>query len=590
MNTPDDPDVQLTVLCWASQVCGKTQVIASIIGRKIDREPVPMLMVFPTLDLASGWAKKRFDTMVRDTPVLASKVRDSATTSTVLSKIFPGANLTLAGANAPSGLSSNPISDVYATEIDRFPPSAGEEGDPWSIAWKRTETFPNAFGLMESSPTIKGISRIEAELDETDFNKWFIPCLECGNDFVLMWKDVRWPGPDNEERPAPEIEPENAYVKCPDCGALFNDSQRMEMVKRGQWRPTKPFKGKRGYWLNGLVCLLAKKRGFKNRLHQFVADFLSAKTKGAMTMKTWVNTFCAESFEEAGDRPTAPEVLYARREEYENDEEGIILPERCVLLAVGADVQSDRIEAEIVGFGVGEETWGIEYRIFRGNIEQWSVWDEFDAWTQSKFRHVSGHVLQPAAVAVDSGHKPKMVNAFVRRCSPRAVFSVRGTGYSGIPWVTRSKTQKIALVKVNVAKEAVYARLNLIDHGPGYMHTPATYTLEWFQQLTSERLVTHYKFGVPYKMFEANGRNEALDARVYAMAAVELLRPNYRKLARRLAVERDEHADPAEGPQPESTPAQPAIAQPQPKPLTAHTPTTVRRIFSRGRSGWMQGM
>lgn len=419
----------------------------------------------------------------------------------------------------------------------------------------------------------------------------------------MIWKDVKWPGPKNPDRPAPENEPENAYIECPECHAHFDDSQRMEMVRRGQWKPTKPFKGKRGYWLNGLVCLLKKKRGFKNRLHQFVADYLSAKKGGFQTLKAWVNTFLAETWEDAGEKPTAPEVLYARREEYAADAEGIILPERCLLLAVGADVQADRIEAEIVGFGEGEETWGIEYRIFRGNIEQWSLWDEFYAWTQTRFRHISGNILQAAAVAVDSGHKPKMVNAFVRRCSPRAVFSVRGVGYSGIPWVTRSKTQKIALVKVNVAKEAIYARLNLVDHGPGYMHTPTTYTLEWFQQLTSKRLVTHYKFGVPYKIFEAQGRNEALDARVYAMAAVEILRPNYRKIARGLAVKPpaapEQPATVPEEPQPQSILSQGTVPEQQPKAVAAQSTApqpqqhsqkpAIRRIFPRRPGGWMGG-
>lgn len=136
-----------------------------------------MLMVFPTLEMAAGWAKDRFSTMVRDTPALFGKVRDGSKTSgnTILHKTFPGGHLTLAGAIAPGGLSSRPIPDVYGTEVDRWPASAGEEGDPWAIAWKRTDTFPNAFGLMESSPTKKGASRIEREMEDTDFRKWFVP-------------------------------------------------------------------------------------------------------------------------------------------------------------------------------------------------------------------------------------------------------------------------------------------------------------------------------------------------------------------------------------------------------------------------------
>jgi phage terminase large subunit GpA-like protein len=303
------------------------------------------------------------------------------------------------------------------------------------------------------------------------------------------------------------------------------------MVKAGEWRPSAPFKGKRGYYLNGLNVLFKAKRGFRNRLHQMAVGFLDAKKRGKESLKTWTNTFLAETWEDEAQEAHKPELIYARREDY-----AARLPEKCVVLVAGADVQADRIECEIVGAGEGEETWGIEYRTFTGNIETWALWDELDAFLQKKFLHASGAELSVAAACVDSGHKGKIVYSFVKRCQPRRVFAVKGIGTNGVPWVTRSRKAPVLLLKTHTAKEAIYSRLNLTEPGPGYQHFPIGYDLEYFRQLVSERVVTRFRFGNAYHAFEEHGRNEALDARVYAMAALELLRPNYAALERNLAL------------------------------------------------------
>jgi phage terminase large subunit GpA-like protein len=576
-----NPEVQGTVMQWASQVTGKTETVNNATGYFIQHRPRPILNIQYSIEMAQTWSKDRLAPMLRDTPILRGLVRDSKSrqdgeASTMLHKTYPGGRITIVGSNSAAGLASRPIGFVQGDEIDRWEASAGEEGDPWSLALVRTESFPDAVWMMTSTPTIKGISRIEKEMAHSDKRMWFVPCVHCRHWFVMQWKDVRWP----------EGEPQNAYLECPGCHQSISDEQRIEMVAKGEWRPTAPFTGIRGYLLNGIVALFKAKRGFKNRLHQAAVGFLKAKKSGVQTLKVWTNTFLAETWEEEYDRTPEPELLYSRRESYATDD-AIVLPERCVVLAVGADVQADRIEAEISGWGAGEESWGIEYQVFRGNIAQWTIWNEFDAWIQSKFRHVSGHELAPAVVAIDSAHNGKMVYAFAQRCAPRAVFAVRGVGTGGMPWVTGSKTRsRLKLAKVNTAKETIYSRLKLIDHGPGYCHFPETYSLEWFQQLTSERMITRYRSGIPERHFEAQGRNEALDCRVYAMAGIELLHPNYRKITRSLAVKEAEQTEPASEPHPHSVPAQSVAAQQQ---QGTAKQAVVRRVVRRA-SGWMRGM
>jgi len=123
------------------------------------------------------------------------------------------------------------------------------------------------------------------------------------------------------------------------------------------------------------------------------------------------------------------------------------------------------------------------------------------------------------------------------------VFSVKGIGTSGVPWVTRSRKAPVLLLKTHTAKEAIYSRLNLTEEGPGYLHFPVGYDLEYFRQLVSEKVVTRFRFGNAYKAFQEHGRNEALDARVYAMAALDQLRPNYAKLAENMKLSSRDNVD-----------------------------------------------
>lgn len=536
MDSVIDPTVQSTALQWASQITGKTEVVLNIIAYFIHQDPAPILVVQPNMTpMGEAFSKLRIGPMVRDTPALRGlikepRARDSG--NTVMQKAFPGGHLTITGANAPAGLASRPIRVAIFEEIDRYEPSAGNEGDPVSLGEKRTESFWNAVIFKNSSPTFKGRSRIEKEIEISDKRMWYVRCPKCDCWQVLKWHQVKWP----------EGKPEGAVLECQGCASTFNDQVRIQMVKNGEWRPTAPFKGKRGYLLNGLNTLLRAKRGYQSRLHQMAEDFLDAKARGTQSIQVWTNTFLAETWEDQAQEGPKPEVMYARREDYE------VIPQNCVVLVAFGDVQLDRVEVGIVGAGAGEELWGIDYRVFKGNVEQWYLWDEIDAFIQAKYRHASGAELSAAASGFDTGHKSKIVLQYVKRCQPRRVFATKGVGTSGVPWVQRSRKQPIFLLRVNTAKEAIYSRANLEEFGPGYLHFNKRFDLEFFRQLFSEKVVTRFKFGNPYKTFEEHGHNEALDIMVGCLGMLEILRPNYAKLAEN--IQRSVQSNESEAPKP----------------------------------------
>lgn len=544
MDSVLDETVERVVLMWASQT-GKTETINNIVGFHIDWKPSPILVLQPTLEMAETWSKDRLVPMLRDTPRMRGKVQDPRSrdsNNTILHKRFPGGHVTACGANSAASLASRPIRVVICDEVDRYPMSAGTEGDPVALAYKRADTFADSVLFMTSTPTIKGASRIEREFELTDKRHFFVPCPKCNHYQILNWHQVKWP----------DDQPDKAYLECSGCQAQLSDKERIQMVQKGEWRPTAPYSGKRGYHINGVYSPFPSKKGFKNRLHQMAVEFLDAKAKGSETLKVWTNTFLAETWEEEAQAGPDPELIFARRENYsqpnpEGGEPITVLPEKCVVLVAFGDVQQDRVEVGIVGAGEGEELWVIEHRSFKGNIERWDVWDEVDQFIQKKYQHPLGAELKPYACGFDTGHKSKIVQAFVKRCRPRLVYATKGIGTSGIPWVTRSRKQPILLLKVNTAKEAIYSRLNLEQHGPGYIHLPMTVDLEFCRQMVSERVVTRFRFGMPVKTFEEHGRNEALDILVGSMAMLDLVRPNYKKLAERLkpaeVIETDPNSD-----------------------------------------------
>ena len=127
--------------------------------------------------------------------------------------MFPGGALTLVGANSPAGLASRPIRLVLCDEVDRYPPSAGSEGDPIQLARKRANTFWNRKIVMVSTPTNKGASRIEEAFEDSDQRHYYVPCKHCHHEQKLIWQNVRWSEGDPGQRRMPV-----AHAEC--CGLI----------------------------------------------------------------------------------------------------------------------------------------------------------------------------------------------------------------------------------------------------------------------------------------------------------------------------------------------------------------------------------
>jgi phage terminase large subunit GpA-like protein len=548
-----DESCSSLTLMWASQLIGKSSVIEGDLAWMIDQQPSTCVFVHPTADNATIWSKNRFGPLIEccnkisnlvDTPSTRRGTRSGYGQNTVTHKKFPGGWIVMPGSNSGANLRAHTARITIFDEVDAFESSVEDEGDPIILVEQRSARYPDAFSIKTSTPKIKHFSRIEKEMEKTDYRKWICNCPSCGSNWVIMFGDIKWPKRKGQNGKTVHAV-EDAYMECPTCKDTFNDQQRMQMVENGKWVATNPEeKSNRGYWANAFIVLGPCKRGFASWLHYFAKRFLDSVALGVEGQKTFQNLVCAEPFESEQTQPPDWQVLFNRREQYQEIDGEVVLPEKCLFLVAGADVQLDRIEAEIVGYALSEETWGIEYKVFRGNVETPALWNEFDQWIQKKFKHPSGHLLWPACVCADSGNKPKPVYDYSYRCSPRKVFAIKGDrGY--VPnWVSRStgKNQRLFILKIDSAKENLYSRLRLGEYGPGYQHYPSNpkcgYDATYFQQLCSESMRTAFvkgRFAPYFEVIHSGARNESLDARVYGMAAKEILDVNYAAVQASLA-------------------------------------------------------
>ena len=503
---------------------GGSEVLLNMLGYIIHYAPGPTMLVEPTVELAKRFSRQRIASLIENTSVLAERVsdpRERDSGNTILAKEFPGGVLVVTGANSSVGLRSMPARFLLMDEVDAYPPSAStgaagtEEGDPVDLAIRRTGTFANRQIAMISTPTIAEVSRIEQAYQESDQRKYFVPCPHCDTFQVLRWAQVKWP----------DRKPGAALYECERCHGPIADHHKPTMLERGEWRAEAPGDGDTaGFWLNGLYSPWTT-------WGQLAKDFLRAR-KSPERMQTFTNTVLAETFQQAGATRTDAGELLGRRQAYRPD---VKLPAGVVLITLGADLQADRIELEIVGWGRDEESWSLAYIVLPGDPAQRDLWDAFDQVLSLQFDHPCGREFEIAVACVDSGFHQPIVQGFCnerqRRSAAPRMYPIKGAAGQRPIWPrihSKAKDNRpLWVIGVDAAKEALYARLKITEAGPGFCHFPISdqYDAGYFEQLTAETCRVRYSKGFAHREWikKPGTRNEALDARCYAYAALQSL-------------------------------------------------------------------
>lgn len=520
MDSFTQPGIWQIVIMASAQV-GKSEIELNMMGCAIDNDPGPMLYIQPTDKVAEDYSKRRIAPMIQACPTLREKVfkarsRDAANTITM--KTFPGGSLAIIGANSPADLSSKPVRYIFMDETDRFPPSAGTEGDPQELAERRTETFRHNRKIIKTStPTIKGKSKIEKDYMNGTQEEWHTECPHCHTFNFIRFADIHF----EKEDYVNEGGDEDYHVKtvtwrCPTCKRDIGEYECKRLPAKWVSKNPKAIEnGIRSFRLNAFMSPWSDWK-------DIVWKFLKAHND-ASKLQTFYNTILGEVWE-VHTNSGLDEMLYKRREHYDAE-----VPTGVLLLTMGVDTQDNRLEYEVVGWDRNGQSWGISRGVIPGRADAPGVWQEMDALLEREWKLANGMKMRILATFVDSGGH--FTTAIYKECAKRAskrIWPIKGEKGEGKPECRPMKRSQgdgaKFMLGVDEGKAGIMYEAALEEPGPNYMHFPidyrAGYDMEFFKGLISERLEIHRRGGQAVAVWEQfYERNEPLDCRNYARAA-----------------------------------------------------------------------
>ncbi len=534
MDAMSDPTVTDVTLMKSARI-GYTLMISAAVGYFVHQQPCSILFAQPTVDDAKEFSKDTIAPMMIDVPVLAEVVQDEAEekgprgADTIRGKRYPGGRLSLIGANSGAGFRRRSCRVFIGDEVDAWPASAGNDGDPVRLGKKRTEYFWNRKHFFGSTPLIEGHSRIQKSYLEGDQRKFYVPCPHCGHMDHLVFKQDPEGG---HYLVFDKTAPDDAHFVCSQNGCVIEYKDQRAMVAGGEWRAAQPFNGHASFHIWAAYSFSPNATWA-----HIVKEFLAANAAGPEELQTFINTTLGATWKQVGEAPNW-EPLYRRRETYPIGS----VPDRVQWLTTGVDVQKDRFVYEVVGWAANRESWSIDAGVIPARTEIEADWSKLDELLGRIYETAAGP-MTTKLLAVDAGYNTQMVYLWARRhIGP--VIAVKGSATErtlhGTPKdvdinhngqrITRGC--KLWPVGVDIAKAELYGWLRMdppLEAGTpypvGFCHFPE-HGEDFFKQLTGEHLVsTKDRRGFPvHEWQKIPGReNHYLDCRVYARAAVSVL-------------------------------------------------------------------
>lgn len=598
-----EPGMRRMDLMLAAQF-GKTTVQQCITGYFIDHEPRSQIMAQPSEGDMLTFQETKLKPMLEANPRIAAKMakprgRQGVNNSRMIS--YVGGWLMFSWAGSPKTARGRSAPVTQADEVDGYDSTA--EGDFLELLAQRSATFgDDRLDIRSSTPVDLETSRIFKGWLAGDRRRWYVRCPDCGELQYFRWENVHWAGrkstsvEDAEADLDQEHDPNTARYACIGCGSLWDDGTRISLIRRaeaegGGWIAERPFKG-HGSWHAPEMASTFR------RLRDIVQSYLDKMAMG--DLQSFVNVSLGWPYQ-SGEK-IDPDSLLARREVYAAQ-----VPMRAVYVTAGVDMQMDRLEVELVGWGVGEESWSLSYHVLWGDPLAGDVWHELEDLLDTTLVHESGALLKVSATCVDTGGSSGMTQAayaWLQGKTGRRIFGIKGVAGWGRPIVekpqrkqsgNRARKVDLFLVGTDEAMLVVQKRLAVTKPGaPGYCHFPDSpdHGEDYFKQLTAERLHVRYVKGKPVREWikPDRARNEVADCRKYATAALKIMNPPLLRLATRMIPDGWEEAEivretPKTAPEPQKIAPKPAkTPQEEAKPAANdNAPRKARRTFGGAR-------
>ncbi len=545
MDCASDPSVRKITFIKSVQI-GGTTFAENVIGYYMHADPAAILYVCEIEDKSKAFSSESLSPMIRDTPVLTGLVKDHRardSNNTLKGKKFPGGHLAMGWATSAATLSSRPRRIVILDESDAYEPT--KEGDPRDLAIARTKTFSDSKKIIlistprnrlpsppGSAADARRFSPIEFDYEQSDQRGLFLPCPQCGEFQMLEWE---------------RLNRDTGEFFCALHGCVIEEMHKPDMLAAFQWRAAKPFKGHAGFFIWEAYSPWAS-------WQEIIEAYNEAERSGDLQKKkTFVNLSLARGWQD-DDTPIETNDLLSRRENYYGT-----VPNGVLIITCGVDVQGNRLEAKVVGWGMNREKWMLDYVVIDGDPAFDDVWERLLNEVLAKdFVREDGLFMKIWCTAIDSGgHHTNRVYRFCRENSGRRVYATKGSSTAGQPLISKPTIKGRPPVMLfsggsETAKDEIAAALRVKKPGPGYFHIPTEdqrFGDAYIKMLLSEHPEPN-RAGIRRWVINKPGlRNEALDLMVLNYYALAIINPNFSTLAKLLARKHNEEREPGDGSQ-----------------------------------------
>jgi phage terminase large subunit GpA-like protein len=510
---PEDPARIITLMSSA-------QIGKSILGRIFALGSVTMgrgsaMIIHPSIENAERWSRMKLGPLMRATPIVNDafppRTRDTADSVKFKERVDGLSSLLISGANSAASLSQVTAAYLLEDDLSKFEPNSA--GDSEAQADSRAMAFEHAKIFKTSTPLTRDNCRITRNYESGSQERGHVPCPACGCMHELLWANFHFE------------DPRCPYFNCPDCGAIIEEKHRQGMLDGFKWVAANPAAARthRSFRLWAAYSILVSWQRIAAQWHRAQGDSAAEQV------------FCTdvrgEAYEIPGTgRPPGELAARAARSSYGRGQ----VPQGALILVLAIDVQGDRCEWAVIGFGEGYRKYVIDIGTVPLHISERDAQRNLDLLTRRPWPNFRGRLLEPSITVIDANFATDDVLGWCRRHPQNKVIAVRGVPGDGKPRIQRQREldekkgtplryrRQFYNVGTYDIKASLYRDLEKTDpNARGFISFPNNLPARYFEELVCEKRVAHKtRRGIVYTWDKPDGQaNEQHDVFIYAIAA-----------------------------------------------------------------------